>query len=58
MTPSQENTLKQMQKYKSYVGHKMLGKDLVVECNVEHKGKVIRYLVVVGIRGGRRTVYI
>lgn len=58
MTPSQEKVLKSIEKYKSYVGHKMLGENLVVECNVEHKGRVIRYLVVVGIRGGRRTVYI
>ena len=57
MTKSQEKVLENMQRYKSYKSHRMHDRDLIVECEFEHKKRTLRYTVIVGVRGSQRTIH-
>ena len=53
MTKSQEKELKYHQGFKSYKSHRMIDKDLIIECETETKDKLIHYWIRVGRWGGK-----
>lgn len=54
MTNSQEKVLKYHQSFDSYQNHYMKDKNLIIECETELNEKPIPYILVIGVRGGKR----